>query len=200
MKSVAGDVLPPPELHTQRLIVRIADPSLAPAMAQYYARNRAHHEATSPLRAVAVYTEEHWRDALPRFIERWEHGTRADFVLLPKDDPARVVGDVMLDGFVYGVFQACYMGYKLDESYVGKGYMHEALRAVLHYAFDEIKLHRVMANYMPGNQRSANVLKRLGFRIEGRAPNYLFINGKWEDHVLSALHADEFVDSLASIG
>lgn len=47
--------------------------------------------------------------------------------------------------------------------------------------------HRIMANVMPGNRRSARVLKSLGFRIEGRAKAYLLIAGRWEDHVLTSL-------------
>ncbi|EFE23404.1 hypothetical protein EDWATA_01566, partial [Edwardsiella tarda ATCC 23685] len=42
-------------------------------------------------------------------------------------------------------------------------------------------------NYMPHNQRSGALLQRLGFEKEGYAKNYLLINGKWQDHVLTAL-------------
>ena len=44
-----------------------------------------------------------------------------------------------------------------------------------------------MANYVPRNTRSAAVLERLGFTIEGEAKDYLYINGVWEDHVLTSL-------------
>jgi ribosomal-protein-alanine N-acetyltransferase len=44
-----------------------------------------------------------------------------------------------------------------------------------------------MANYMPHNRRSGNVLKRLGFVVEGYARDYLMINGKWEDHIFTSL-------------
>lgn len=44
-----------------------------------------------------------------------------------------------------------------------------------------------MANYMPHNRRSGNVLKSLGFNIEGYARDYLYINGYWEDHILTSL-------------
>ena len=44
-----------------------------------------------------------------------------------------------------------------------------------------------MANYMPDNLRSAALLKRLGFEVEGLAKNYLYINGQWRDHVLTSL-------------
>jgi ribosomal-protein-alanine N-acetyltransferase len=44
-----------------------------------------------------------------------------------------------------------------------------------------------MANYLPQNERSARVLKGLGFVVEGYAKDYLYIDGRWQDHVLTAL-------------
>lgn len=44
-----------------------------------------------------------------------------------------------------------------------------------------------MANYMPANRRSAAVLDRLGFAIEGKAKAYLYLGGQWRDHVLTSL-------------
>ena len=58
---------------------------------------------------------------------------------------------------------------------------------VISYAFDELGLNRVMANYMPSNLRSEALLNRLGFVREGVAKKYLKINGVWEDHVLTSL-------------
>lgn len=64
--------------------------------------------------------------------------------------------------------------------------MEEALRAAIRYAFADLRLHRVMANYMPANERSGRVLRRLGFTVEGYARDYLRIAGAWEDHVLTS--------------
>lgn len=44
-----------------------------------------------------------------------------------------------------------------------------------------------MAAYLPHNQRSAKLLKRLGFVVEGYACDYLTIDGQWEDHILTSL-------------
>jgi hypothetical protein len=46
--------------------------------------------------------------------------------------------------------------------------------------------HKIMANYMPSNNRSAAVLRRCGFTVEGLARDYLRINGEWRDHVLTS--------------
>ena len=50
-----------------------------------------------------------------------------------------------------------------------------------------INLHRIQAAVRPENWRSVEVLKRLGFSDEGLAPDYLFIDGLWRTHRLTAL-------------
>ena len=40
---------------------------------------------------------------------------------------------------------------------------------------------------MPHILSSGNLLKRLGFVVEGYARDYLMINNQWQDHVLTSL-------------
>jgi ribosomal-protein-alanine N-acetyltransferase len=65
--------------------------------------------------------------------------------------------------------------------------MYEALQSLIRYMQRQQKIHRIMANYMPHNHRSGNLLESLGFEREGYAKDYLLIDGKWQDHVLMAL-------------
>lgn len=44
-----------------------------------------------------------------------------------------------------------------------------------------------MAAYLPDNERSGKLLKRLGFVVEGYARDYLMIDGQWQDHILTSL-------------
>jgi ribosomal-protein-alanine N-acetyltransferase len=64
--------------------------------------------------------------------------------------------------------------------------MSRALDLANTHMFTKIGLNRIMANYRPENVKSAALLKRLGFRIEGYAKNYLRLDGDWRDHVLTA--------------
>lgn len=64
--------------------------------------------------------------------------------------------------------------------------MFEIVSAGMDYIFQEAKLHRIMANYIPDNHRSAALLEKLGFEVEGRARSYLKIAGKWQDHILTS--------------
>ena len=65
--------------------------------------------------------------------------------------------------------------------------MFEALSLTNAYMFADLGLHRIMAGYLPHNDRSGKLLDRLGFEKEGLARKYLKINGRWEDHVLTSL-------------
>ena len=74
----------------------------------------------------------------------------------------------------------------------GQGLMFEALAGDAGPCLRGLRLHRVQANHLPENHRSARLLQRLGFRIEGLARDYLYINGAWRDHVLTALTTPQF--------
>ncbi len=65
--------------------------------------------------------------------------------------------------------------------------MRKALQLAIPYMFEVQNMHRIAASYMPRNVRSEAVLQSMGFEREGFAKNYLLINDKWEDHVLTSL-------------
>ena len=93
-----------------------------------------------------------------------------------------------------GSFQACNMGYSISQDFGGQGLTTEFVEGATNYVFKELDLHRIMANYVPENVRSARILEKLGFAKEGQAKSYLKIAGAWRDHVLTAkinpLHED----------
>lgn len=87
---------------------------------------------------------------------------------------------------------SAHLGYWIDEEHQRRGYMTEAVRAVVRFAFDVLGLHRVQAAVMPHNAASLRVLEKLGFRKEGESPRYLQIAGKWADHAVFAVTAEEW--------
>jgi RimJ/RimL family protein N-acetyltransferase len=58
-----------------------------------------------------------------------------------------------------------YLGYALSPAYWGHGYATEAARALIQYAFQEMKLPRLLAETSEENTRSQNVMRRLGMRL-----------------------------------
>jgi ribosomal-protein-alanine N-acetyltransferase len=64
------------------------------------------------------------------------------------------------------------LGYELDYEFWGKGFMYKALQPALNYGFDIMKFERIEAFINVDNDRSADLLKRLEFKFEGRLRNY----------------------------
>jgi len=180
-----------PVLQTPRLLMRVPTAEDAEAMAGFVSRNREHLRPSEPERPDAYFTPFFWADELSTLPARVLREELVSFILLPRSGQSReIIGHCTLSGIARGPFQAAYLGYGLAEAQVGHGLMSEALRSVLHYSFTSLKLHRVMANYVPTNERSARVLDRLGFQREGYARSYLRLDGQWRDHVLTALTND----------
>jgi ribosomal-protein-alanine N-acetyltransferase len=105
----------------------------------------------------------------------------------------QAVGVVTLSEIVLGVFQNAYLGYYGMAPFARRGYMTEAVRQAARYAFTELGLHRLEANIQPENAASIALVQRVGFRLEGFSPAYLFINGAWRDCERWALLATDDV-------
>jgi [ribosomal protein S5]-alanine N-acetyltransferase len=179
--------LQPPCLSTKRLIVRLATDEDAPKILRYYSKNQAYLAPFEPHRSQHFYTEQFWREQVEKNLIEFNYKQSLRLFLFPQSQPEKIIGTANFTQFVYGAFQNCYLGYSIAEIEQGKGYMSEALRVAIAYVFEELHLHRISANYMPHNQRSGRLLKRLGFTVEGYARDYLLINGEWQDHILTSL-------------
>lgn len=180
--------LPIPRLLTERLLLTIAPPEAAPRMVEFLRENAEHFAPWDPPTPDGVFTEEYWRSQLTNAAVEFEEGRALRLSFWHRNQPdGEIVGTCNFTQIFRGPFQACYLGYKIGERYEGKGLMQEALQAGIKYVFEELCLHRIMANYMAHNVRSGHLLSRLGFRVEGTAKEYLFIAGAWRDHVLTSL-------------
>jgi ribosomal-protein-alanine N-acetyltransferase len=177
-----------PELTTDRLHLCLPSEGEVQLFVDYHTANRTFHDAWSPTRTDESFTATFWlaqiRQMRGDYLDR---GFALALWLVPRAGERRIIGKVRYSNIVRGPAQFCFLGYDLDESSQGHGYMTEALRAANEFAFSTLNLHRIMANFIPRNERSGAVLKRLGFTFEGYARDYLRINGRWEDHVLTSL-------------
>jgi len=167
--------------------VRLAQAADVPEIVSYYGDNRDHLQPFSPTFAPDFLNGTMWQEQVR--IRAREHAAGESFraFLFARSAPEKIAGNLNLTQVHRGALQSCVLGYNLARDDQGKGYMTEAVKGGVAFAFERWRLHRVTANHMPRNARSAAVLRRSGFHIEGLAPAYLLINGKWEDHVLTAI-------------
>jgi ribosomal-protein-alanine N-acetyltransferase len=176
-----------PLITSDRLLLRVAIPEDIPHIIKYFNDNKTYLTPFYPRWADGFFTEEYWQYQVENnFLEFINDHSLKLFIYI-RNKPTQIIGTVNFSNFVRGSAHFCYVGYSLAETAQNKGYMTEALKAATDYVFQELNIHRIMANYMPHNRRSGNVLKRLGFVVEGYARDYLMINGKWEDHILTSL-------------
>jgi ribosomal-protein-alanine N-acetyltransferase len=184
-----------PEIATARLTLRLARPGMEEAHVRFLEENHATHLARwSPPPAAGFFTAAFWAERLEAALDEYRAGRSLRLVMQAAGSPlaSEIIGTLNYTNIVRGAFQACHLGYQIAARHEGQGLMTEALRAANAYVFAEVRLHRIMANYRPENTRSARVLERLGFRHEGLARDYLFIDGDWRDHNLTALVNPDF--------
>lgn len=118
------------------------------------------------------------------------NGPRSSNFLVVLRDSGGLVGGINVENIARGLFQSATLGYYALMPHAGRGLMREGLIQALDHVFRELKLHRLEANIQPTNLRSINLVKGLGFSLEGYSPRFLKICGRWRDHERWAIHAD----------
>ncbi|GGO74532.1 alanine acetyltransferase [Bowmanella pacifica] len=177
----AGDMV----LATNRLTIRVLHPHEWEQQHEYEVQNKDHLAPWEPLRAPDYFTPAQCQARIAQRFADYQAGCQLPLVAF-EHQSGQLVAQACFSQIVRGPFQACYLGYSIDHRYQGQGLMYEMLSPCIEYIFGELTLNRIMANYLPDNQRSARLLARLGFAQEGLAKRYLKINGHWRDHVLMA--------------
>lgn len=75
-------------------------------------------------------------------------------------------------------------GYMILPQFNGKGYVTEALNAIIEYGFSTMKLHSLEALIDPANIGSMKVLEKCGFEKEAHFKEHLFFNGQFLDSAI----------------
>lgn len=139
-------------------------------------------------------TDDLTKAAFRRRLRRYRRDQLADqsyaFFMI-SHTTGEVVGGLTFSNVRRGVTQAATLGYWMGERFAGRGYMSEAVRAMLPFAFNTLMLHRVEAACLPSNEASIRLLEKVGFQREGLARGLLKIDAEWRDHLLFAILRDD---------
>jgi ribosomal-protein-alanine N-acetyltransferase len=112
---------------------------------------------------------------LEEYMHGHERGVSLNWAIREKATDV-YAGSVSLQEFSFHDLMA-EAAFDLNRNFVSRGYMTEALGAVLAYGFEAMKLHRVEARVVQGNARSEKLLKRLRFRLEGNLRESFVLHG-----------------------
>jgi ribosomal-protein-alanine N-acetyltransferase len=154
---------PQPVLSTDRLILRPFVEEDAPRLAALAGTWRV---ADTTASIPHPYSPEQALSEIRRFQAEFQTGFSAHFIFALEDAAGEWFGEVLLK-LIDAVHSQAELGFWIDAAWGGKGYVTEAAREALRYAFGPLALNRVCAHSMVRNHASAKVLGRLGFRHEG---------------------------------
>ena len=84
------------------------------------------------------------------------------------------------------------LGYWLGKEYWNRGYVTEAVKLMLEFAFRTLKLHRIYAEAFKNNHASNKVLQKAGFKKEGELREAEYRHGEWQDVCIYSILTTEF--------
>lgn len=179
-----------PALKGPRITLRLPEPNDHREWASLRQTSRAFLEPWEPRWSPDELERSAWRQRIRRYREDFEQGLAVAFFIF-ESRSGKLIGGITIGNIRHGVSQSGQIGYWIGERYAGQGYMLEAVKLVIHFAFETLRLHRIEAACIPDNARSVRVLEKAGFQREGLLRSYLRINGSWQDHYLYALICDD---------
>jgi [ribosomal protein S5]-alanine N-acetyltransferase len=124
-------------------------------------------------------------------IEKQSQSPRAHYFLAAIDRRSgQLVGDAGL--YVRSIHsRQCEIGWCVSSSHTGHGLGTEIGRAMIHYAFYGLDLHRVFARCRVENQASRRIMVKLGMREEGVLRDNVFARGEWWSSVQSSILSND---------
>lgn len=83
------------------------------------------------------------------------------------------------------------IGYCFKKEAWGKGYAQETARALCFLGFKHLKAHRIIATCDTNNQRSYNVMEKIGMKREALFKQKRYMKNEWRDeYVYAVLETD----------
>lgn len=163
-----------------RLVYRAIEPSEDEAFIASIIQNPA-----AFINANAVLAKPQSKKDVHRYIQYLEDAALGVVMCLPSIADSRLtpVGAIALKAMTPSMayHRSVELGIDVLEAYQGQGYGSEAIRWIMHWAFEVAGVHRVSVRYVGWNQAAGRLYERLGFKVEGVAREELWYQGKWWD-------------------
>jgi [ribosomal protein S5]-alanine N-acetyltransferase len=177
-----------PVLQTKRLTIR---PFAAADAVRLSALAGKHRIADTTVSIPHPYSPGQALEDIHKYTEEFNHGTGAFFALALREAPLELIGGILIKTIDRPHAQG-ELGYWIDDSYTGHGYVTEAGHALLDYGFHVENLNRICAYHMVRNQASGKVLARLGMKQEGHLRQLIKKWDVFEDVLVWSILRDEF--------
>ena len=170
------------ELRTDRLLLREFEESDAAACNEYERDPEVVRWQSSDTRTLTESLDYIRKSRLS--IDASPRRTFDLAVVLRGED--RLIGRAGLHVTEPGIREGT-LWYVLHPSCWGKGYIPEAMAALVDHGFGPLGLHRLFVDCDPANVASARVAEKLGMRKEAHFLEYARIKGGWADTLIYAM-------------
>lgn len=181
------DFYPFPDLETKRLVLR----QLTGNDAWEVYRLRINDRVMQYLDSPKMVSEEEALKLVNKINKKIEDGKAIIWGIAKKESPDELIGTIGYWEIVEKHSRA-EVGYLLHPDQHAKGYMTEALNAVLSYGFENMKLHRVEAQTNPQNKASIALLRKNSFLQEALFVEHHYFNNRFIDTAIFALLKHRF--------
>lgn len=163
-----------PTLAAEDLVLREIVPSDAADWHRYLADPRVYEHTTSTIASLAE---------VEGLIELFRSGFVAKERIrwaIARSVDGQMIGDCGYNDFHERDLRGT-IGYQLAPECWGQGLMTAALKAIIVYGFADLGLNKIEATVNVNNERSAKLLRRLGFQLEGTIRDYRNRRGVFGD-------------------
>ena len=163
----------PPELYTKRLLLRKMQKTDSADMHEYASREEVSRYLLWNPHESLGYTYRY----LTYLQSRYRAGEFYDWAVVLKEQQ-KMIGTAGFTKFYYDD-NAAEIGYVLNDRYWGNGFAVEAAAEVIKFGFEVLKLNRIEARYIVGNDQSLRVMQKLRMKHEGIMRESLLNKGRY---------------------
>jgi [ribosomal protein S5]-alanine N-acetyltransferase len=175
-----------PQIHTARLLLREIIPSDAEALFHI----RTHPDVTRYLGRANDKDVSETVNLIHKIRASFEAGDGITWGVYLKDRPEHIIGTMGIWKIDKGNHRG-EVGYTLLPEYWRQGLMSEALEAIIHFGFHQIKLHSLEGNTSVDNTASHALLRKFGFQLEAHFKENWYHDGKFSDSMIFSLLTPE---------
>jgi len=169
------------KIFTERLIIR----DLAIDDLENHHKLISNDNVMKYLQDIKTNTVEESKENLKRAIDSINSINRELYFFAMEDISANEyigeIGYTVIKNTPYG--KLVHLGYFINEKYWNKGYVTEALKRVVEFAFEDDNVYRISTGCIKENTGSEKVMQKNGFIKEAEYKEYALHEGKLKDRV-----------------
>lgn len=169
-------------LNTERLLIKEVSLNDADSLFKVWSNDAV----TQYMNIESMTDVSHAENMINFFIAADQNNEASRMGIFLKGDEKAAIGSC---GFNYIDFEndRVEIGYELHSDYWRKGYMKEALTALIDYAFETFKINRIEAKVDVKNIPSQKLLEKIGFEFEGILRGYEKQRGQYIDIMMYSI-------------